>query len=203
MGNKYDITALRAEATRRLTADYPSTLGEYNDSSLDSRMIETYSGCTVDAVDLAREFNLLRLLPAAFYQCCRDYTYRQILQGRQRPGGSVTILSVEDQETCLLGKETLMASQVHETFRWLEIDAQDGACTTETCISARRKIFQSLWYPEPKCAALFSWKLDWNSQLCEDCAVTCPPRHEAGRAAIWSALPSIFGLPDWQELLKE
>lgn len=46
------------------------------------------------------------------------------------------------------------------------------------------------------------WKIRWGKGLCSACIEEAKTIHERSRRALWDELPSIWGLPPWDELTK-
>lgn len=204
LGTKYEIHDLRAEGLRCLLADYPSTLEQYdelrNEKNWRKLAIEPQVGRSFDIANLAREAGVLSVLPVVLYSCCRIFDNEGIFEGCQIQDGKYAALSLADQKICIVAKDKLYALQARETFSWLGIGSDD-ICPDILCKNTRKNVFQAVWYPKPKCAALDPWI--WSTKLCGNCATDARTKHEAGRAEVWSQLPSIFGLPEWEDLLKE
>lgn len=201
LGRKYDISHLQAEAHRRLLHEFPSTLDNFNQFWRDGQAIEGYSGYITDVVDFAREQALLSILPTAFYFSCR-FTNEQILRGRERPDSSIARLGPEDQIRCVIGREKLFELQATETFGWLTASAID--CNTKRCAIAKARIMKEIWMPPTTIVrALNVWSPSWVTDLCHKCEAEAIRKHKEGREKIWSILPSIFGLPSWDDLTND
>jgi hypothetical protein len=203
LGTKYEIEDLRAEGIRRLHADYPSSLELYDELRNGKKLaIEPHVGRSFDIANLARETGTLSVLPVVLYSCCRIFDNEGLFEGCQtQDGNSVIALSPTDQKICILAKDKLFALQARETFGWLDLNIEQDRCPDIRCKNTKRKIFKSVWYPKPQCAALDAWT--WSGRMCVDCEVDARGRHAAGRAEVWSQLPSVFALPEWDELLDE
>jgi hypothetical protein len=202
IGTKYEIEDLRAEGIRRLHADYPSTLELYDELRNGKKLaIDLHIGRSFDIANLARETGTLSVLPVVLYSCCRIFDNEGIFEGCQTQDGKPIVLSSTDQKICILAKDKLLALQARETFGWLGVGSDQDRCPDSRCKNTKRRIFQSIWYPKPKCAALDPWT--WSGNMCLECEVDARGKHAAGRAEIWSQLPSVFDLPEWDELLDE
>ena len=203
LGRKYEIEHLQSEALRRLRKDHPSNLRAYDKLSQKTTCVVGYRGKAADVIRLAHETNIYSILPAVLYDCCKDYTYEELLTGRHRPDGSIATLTYDDQKLCILGKEKLIRKQAVETFSWLKPDRATAVdCTRDQCAQARKGLFQEMWYPTPSCGALKTWKTRWEIGMCENCAAASMQKHTVGREKIWNLLPSIFQLPPWEELMN-
>ncbi|KAJ7629246.1 hypothetical protein DFH06DRAFT_1141243 [Mycena polygramma] len=81
LGNKYEFSELRDDSLQRLEYLFPSSLSLFQERYYDKQVQKTrqaplkspihhYPGLVFDAINLARETNLLSILPAAFYRAC-------------------------------------------------------------------------------------------------------------------------------------
>ena len=197
LGTKYEIPDLRIEAIRRLSNDYPDEL-ELFDQNRNSQLIE---GRAADVVNLAREMNILSVLPSALYCCSAFYTTGEILGGKKRSDGSTAIMSLDDQKICLLGRDKLTRLQATETFSWLANEFE-GSCLDLKCVNGRDALIGILFIWSPACRALHRRRRIWEREFCAPCVAAFADSHALGRKNIWNLLPSIFDLPPWEELLK-
>jgi hypothetical protein len=201
LGTKYEISELRTEAIRRLSNDYPHDFAIFDRGR--TRSTQLINECkAADVVNLAREMNILSILPAAFYRCCESYTTGEILGGRRRQDGSMAIMSIHDQRICLLGRDKLAQLQANETFVWLMTDEDDIYCNGSSCEDDRKTLVRDLLILSKPCLALHRWRPSWERQLCNSCLEKFKDKFAAGRKRIWTILPSMFDLPSWEELLE-
>jgi hypothetical protein len=86
---KYEITQLRKEAVARLTFEFPSTLEQWDNVSTEMmRLITRENGIVFDIIQLARQHDLLAVLPAAFYTIVAEYGMEEVMA----PSGPTTHL---------------------------------------------------------------------------------------------------------------
>ena len=210
LGTKYEIGHLRAEAMRRLCADFPSTLQQWDRRTKDFSKISYSLGTFFDIINLAREHKIAVILPAVFYTYCRNhFDINMVFDGipRNDQNELPARLSAEDQRACLLGWQRLLEEQSRKSFFWLDPNKNNTLfkhCRTRTqCDRARSELLTDLWHPVPKIMALDAWDNDWEDGMCHACVTAAMRSQEDGRGKIWSQLPSLFDLPQWLELLKE
>jgi len=198
LSEKYQIDHLRDDTIFRLESEFPSTL-----KAVDTR----HAGCSIkldcpaiiDAIKLAREAGVLFILPFAFLQLASMDT-RIILKGDRRDNDTVAVLSREDQEICLLGRDALRLAQENDMFGWLG-GPSPNCLTPHHCDRIKIGHGIQLWKPSCLDLRLVKWnETDWKTGLCGPCSGIGEKAYEEGRQLVWNKLPSFFGLPDWAEL---
>jgi hypothetical protein len=206
LGNKYAIPQLRAEAVKRLSAEYPSTLANWDLSVKHpfSKLADSH-GLDFDVINLAHEIGVLSLVPAAMYCFCERDALEEVLEGVVREDGSMLILSAENQRVLVRGWKILRELLHKETYKWL--DTQDAGmfydCVQRVkCDTTRRKLFYDYFRGRTACCALPEWDPVDETGLCGPCVQKSKTSHEAGRVNVWNKLPSVFGLSEWDELLQ-
>lgn len=208
LGSKYFIERLRLDALNRLNCEYTSTFNQWEEIRLQKPiLLRPHQGMSFDVINLARQNNILSILPAAFYDCLdptRNLTWSlaQIFDGFAQPNGHVSILSPEDQKLCITGWWSLIRMQVEYTFGWIDppADTQLARCRNTGCVDTRKSLRLSLLPAIPNCLALEPWDDSWAEGMCKFCADAAKRSHRQGRLKVWSALPAVFGLPNWDEI---
>lgn len=211
LGRKYEIVQLHAEAVTRLEYEFPSSLKKCEEM-VDFTMIDD-TGCLAslvfEVIQLARENDLQCLLPWAYYLCCR-FSFEDIFNSFESRNGRRVELSTEDKRACITGWRKLASSQSSTPFCWLTWDgypewtlATFAACEDRAkCIAARKAIHHELFPDMLICNAVVFWDSAWEVSMCAICVSESRREHDAGLAERWELLPSVFGLPDWDELLS-
>ncbi|KII84017.1 hypothetical protein PLICRDRAFT_118734 [Plicaturopsis crispa FD-325 SS-3] len=198
VSKKYEIQHLYDRALEYLTDQFPSTLAGW-----DARLyrMPRYEGFTFDVIALARELDLARVLPAAFYRCVELYGAAFVLEGLRDPAtGRVKRLAPHDQKVAVLGMQNAVTRSLETTFAWLKTRPEvDGCEDIYECDDAMRDISDALWMPFPRCAALWKWQGEWNKSLCKKCIAALKEMHYEGRAKFWEQLPACFDLPPWKD----
>ena len=200
LGRKYDIQKLRAEARKRIYAQYPTTLEEVRDwAGFDPP--DRFRSAQLLAI--ARRAGLVSILPRVFYACCVLYNVSDLTA----QGSDFSILPA-DQMTCLTGHRAMCQAQAETTFAWAySTQALAAGCATpQSCNGARHRYLTTRFLPVAKDFGLQDWsrtstRID--GMLCGGCLEVARERHEAGRAEFWKRLPNFFNLPSWEELSKE
>ncbi|KIM82681.1 hypothetical protein PILCRDRAFT_70265 [Piloderma croceum F 1598] len=207
LGRKYDIQQLYSEATKRLESEFPSTFEEF-DNVADCFSLIDYDGddkeISFTIINLARENDVLSVLPGAFYAICTLHDMKEFVEAMERSEGSATELSVFDQRVVIKGRHSLLERQATETYKWLwQEDTFAAICTANNCAKNRRELLHMYWFPQVSCSALATWQLEWEKNYCKACVRKSKELHNAGRRKIWEELPLFFGLPGWEELTKK
>ncbi|KAJ7649980.1 hypothetical protein FB45DRAFT_1075879 [Roridomyces roridus] len=98
---KYELKKIWSIVVERLAYENPSTLEGYDglrgpgSGYYKPSKFKAYKGCYMDILTLAKENNLLAVLPCAYYRVLLAYTQAQIFDGVQRPDGTqATLVSV-------------------------------------------------------------------------------------------------------------
>ncbi|KZP29334.1 hypothetical protein FIBSPDRAFT_927094 [Athelia psychrophila] len=205
LGQKYQIDAVLSEALRRLYYEFPvdlSQLDEIHTNAVNgTAIIIKKNSVYIDVANLALEQNLLSVLPLALQHCstARSHT---IVKGVKREDHTVATLSPINKEAVLAASCSLLRLQALTTFCWLYPPVT--ACQTpEDCEHGRNQMTKTLFYPVPVYSGLVRWCEDWENDVCDSCVVRGRNLHHNGRRLYWDKLPSIFGLPEWEELKKE
>jgi hypothetical protein len=137
------------------------------------------------------------------YACSLGVQVKDLLRGVLLDDGIRCIMSLADQEACITGGLTLLEKQATKTLKWLDPKENFVGCLNpEACNRERQRIFQVIWYPLPKLRPLTWWN-DKMVSFCMFCSKKSSELHNAGRQRIWDELPSIYGLPEWEELRKQ
>nr|GAT56159.1 predicted protein [Mycena chlorophos] len=120
IGQKYDFKELLQEAVRRITDDYPSTLAGF-DALPKTRRIGSFGAKHFDVLRLAREHNILSVLPLTYYLASCGRSPARWFGGVHRPDGTTSSLSPDDLEKCVKGASTLFRTQLKPgyTLGWL------------------------------------------------------------------------------------
>lgn len=134
-----------------------------------------------------------------------SYTASEIIEGQKLDDGTVVSLPIQDQLACLAGYIAIIEAQAETTHRWIHHPENffPGTCQ---CAGQRKKSFYQQLVPVPTLLALGTWN-DVESipgfAFCDTCIEIAHTAHKAGRVEFWARLPRIFGLPPWDELVRE
>ena len=205
LGLKYNIESLRDEAATRLTREFPSSLEIY-DCMVDGDMIELGDSVANDTINLLRECQYLtHILPVAFYFQAQETPpfRRPEISG----DGKQAQLSSEDKSTLFGRCLKIAVAQREHTYGWLhQTTPVSKVClSVSSCSAARSACVSENFTPIPPISGLNLFR-EWPTgevKLCVHCETAAETCHNKGRERLWQMLPSFFGLPEWNELLKE
>ncbi|KZP08425.1 hypothetical protein FIBSPDRAFT_802984 [Athelia psychrophila] len=208
IGTKYEIEILRAEGLERLFYEYPSTLSDYDRMDSWSRIGYSW-GVNIDAANLAREQNLLSVLPTALYELCCVYDAQGLTSGIPRDDGTTAMISPTDLITCFIARESVAKVQLKTTFAWINPSplTPSSCLTPPKCIESRMQVMAIILLPPNNILGLKCWRFGQMYEpvdnMCARCQEVAKKLHKCGRVEFWNKMPGIFGLPEWAEINKE
>ncbi|KAJ7270066.1 hypothetical protein B0H12DRAFT_823555 [Mycena haematopus] len=207
LGRKYDFKELLESAMWRLTFEFPATLEEYDRMRpyKPTRLLGQ-SGLTFDIISLARENDILSVLPCAYYRAVSIFPLNDLLAGIPRPDGTLASLAPVDLHQCLLGREKLKHVQFQKEYAygWFRFWSPGEDCSggSEQCAKVRDALLWDHW-DTPKVHALWSISSDASKKLCSSCRKSVKELNTAGKKRTWDELPVFFGLRPWNELKND
>ncbi|KAJ7188732.1 hypothetical protein C8R46DRAFT_1341417 [Mycena filopes] len=207
LSRKYLFERLLNAAVDRLTFEYPTKFEDYEAQTGEGEKhsftcILSYPGIHYDVITLARENNLLSVLPCAYYRATPRLAQDDLFDGIPRGDGTTATLLPIDQRRCVLGRQRLTLAQVEpgNTFGWLQAGRSPENCPDAEKCNAKRK--------SALCRTLLNGKLvaltrrvkteGWNE--CVPCKQELEASIVPGRRRMWQELPSFYDLPPWAEL---
>lgn len=209
IGRKYEIDHVRKQAISRLSntlpSDFQAWCATYN-SPIRPRpgniiKIDYNNDEHLTLVNIIRENDLLVYLPPALYRCVAQDTGKYISIFHSIPDTTKPILSIHDIQLCVQAYKNICYLQATETLSWLVPNETQPPCSSRRCVAIRGKLFRLYLFPSPVCIPFVEWQAKWQTHgLCDECATTSRKSHDEGRLKIWNQLPSVFELPDWEEL---
>ncbi|KAJ7442462.1 hypothetical protein FB451DRAFT_1057514 [Mycena latifolia] len=195
---KYDLSDILQTIVERLTHENPTSLEEYDalitpgTGAYMPTRITPLRGLYFDTVTLARENNLLSVLPCAYYRVLLSSSPTGIFDGAERGDGTLATLSTIDQRRCSAGRAAILRLQwdAGNTFGWIQesTSVEETGCTD--LANCRRK-------------KLTFFKSTDSLNLCHVCTQDAKTKIIAGRQKMWELLPTFFDLPPWDELKNE
>ncbi|KAJ7075313.1 hypothetical protein C8R43DRAFT_910758 [Mycena crocata] len=195
LGRKYHFQNLLDSALRILTLDHPTTFEEFEAHK--QSIIMSDPGIAFDIITLARENNVLRVLPYAYYRAVIRHT--QLFDGISRGDGTLAFLAPIDQRRCVLGREQLVTKQFQSGYPlgWLRKWNYGHDCT-DSVQCAEDRDSRLRYYLEVVKLRVLSRYLEGTA--CAACERHTEQSMTAGQKKIWDEFPSIFGLLPWDEL---
>ncbi|KAF7297668.1 BTB domain-containing protein [Mycena kentingensis (nom. inval.)] len=124
-----------------------------------------------------------------------------------------TVLAVElpkllndaDKICCLSGHTRLTACFRNTPLKCLLNTEASGCGTPKECAVQAKKMLTAYldhWQTLHVARVLAGWNERWDIKFCVLCRAYLKTAHEVARAECWEKLPSYFGLPPWDELLR-
>ncbi|KAJ6593492.1 hypothetical protein B0H19DRAFT_918799, partial [Mycena capillaripes] len=212
LGRKYDFKVLFDIAVERLAFENPRPLQEY-DALLDNlsaaagkrvghstTRIVPYKGIYHDILTLAKEHDLLAILPCAYFRIAKD-SLENIYKEYPRLDGSPCVLSPVERAACALGHEKLFKAQwkTGNTLGCLLAWEPAFGCKQRTACQYRREgLLRDILLLCEVRTTFRATKV--RSLFCPVCAEPTEAAMTVGRAKMWEDLPSFFNLPPWNEL---
>lgn len=219
LGGKYFIRQARADAVRRLKAEFTIWYGEPRQcicgrectnqecsplpqSEIVLEVGERARWKLLDAFAVARAHGLLHLLPmifekiAANMEATGDNQNRDfMLEGWRRDDGTSTDMCIEDKLLCLNG---LRAIQMARISTWGSLRIPSARCTSVGhCTNSKDGIVASLAQ-----APSFKPRQDIVDSMCTDCKQLTVAAFETWDSGNRDALPGWLNLPTWRDLLR-
>ncbi|KAJ7175369.1 hypothetical protein C8R46DRAFT_1078643 [Mycena filopes] len=198
---KYDLPIFRKDCVRRLKAEFPASLQQYDDFDAWS-LIREEDGIYIPLLALAREVELHSILPVVYAAMITMHPEKYMPRVLD-PGD--TSLSATDRLACLLGCTNLLKLQYSTTLAWFDLKAKhlpSVACRQPTqCVATvKEKIVHQ--YDHPDFWIFDDWQSEWNKGLCGSCLKRAKKIYEDGRRTCWEKLPVAFGLAEWKDLKR-
>ncbi|KAJ6602733.1 hypothetical protein DFH09DRAFT_899686 [Mycena vulgaris] len=200
LSHKYDVHYLYLRALDHLPKDgwYSEA---YDDKSTDHLIVPNAAGSdmrlTISVLATATEVGALWLLSWAYYFTSAFSAKKLIplLQG-----------SIEQHVRKCLDAHVHFVRGSASVNRFLTIRSR---CAMDEACSALRDSYLSNFLDDIEGGKdldpLFCWDVTswWNlkaQEMCDDCLELAKTQHHAAAQAFWNKLPSIFGLPPWEDL---
>ncbi|KAJ6607578.1 hypothetical protein B0H10DRAFT_1817689, partial [Mycena sp. CBHHK59/15] len=190
LSTKYEVDYLRNDMLSILTSIYPSSVEAW----LERNSPPGYSEIDdhdFKALNLARELQILQILPGVFFECCRHSV------------GSIFNAEIDatDKEKCLAAREDFVHEYCPLVYRFLYCRDDNSVCVDPSSCDAARLA----WLTNNKSLAaiddVFCGDFEWDDiMFCGLCIASAQGGFLAARQALWDNLPRIFGLPAWNTL---
>ncbi|KAJ3564771.1 hypothetical protein NP233_g8071 [Leucocoprinus birnbaumii] len=194
LSTKYDVQYLRKRALQHLAATFPSTLEAWHERDK----------------TLAREFDIPWIVPSIMY-CISSHPLAKSVEGAEFCGTNL-VMNPKDRLDALLGREKLLMLQNrYSVYLSQQVPPEPGSeggagdvlkCTGEKCASTRQKIPEIVTGWTVACYLDFyrEHQMFIDNGFCKGCLAAFLNKHQELAEEMWSALPFIFGLEDWQDL---
>lgn len=211
MSDKYLAIKLRKRVLDRLSQDFPTTLDAW-DSSINEEAFATVDGGSRDLAFMNAIVNIFSdidaatsLLPSAIFRCVTRQSPASLMHGQNHPLQDNVMLNPSAQATTILAWDRInqyMAARLHQ---WLLVDANFD-CFSTSCHVERLELYASwahgTWWPDDV-GFLQPWRGRWGANLCGSCAEGLKKVFDMERKTLWSMLPYLCGMKEWDKLLGE
>ncbi|KAF7291750.1 F-box domain-containing protein [Mycena chlorophos] len=208
IGKKYGIQSLYDDAVSRLSSVFPSTVERWLHGSKPRIASEPATNLresiALQTLVLARELDLAELLPALFFWLSLDSSLPLIVDAH------VAGVSREDILAVLDGVRRRRTAHKEIITKWLGSPAQAGArerCRTRDCLQQRPQLVLEIVADSSKDrdadagASQWKWDTTWEKSFCAACITANKAAYEMAGKEMWAALPGMFGLGSWNEIL--
>ncbi|KAF7297709.1 BTB domain-containing protein [Mycena kentingensis (nom. inval.)] len=202
LSKKYEMVLLRQSAVDLLRSEYPTGLEDYHERM--SKEVCRYDPASV--VSVARETGVPSVLPGAFY-LLSIYASVQMYDDEANDPDVPSDLSPEDQALCAKGQNRLFHFSLQRTLQWFASESgriPGSSCPTKSAcrLVASRRLKSRLETMASMTAASASWDESIALGFCQNCTAEYKSCFTDARKEVWEKMPSYFGLPPWEELLR-
>jgi hypothetical protein len=149
-------------------------------------------------VNLARETNILGILPGVMYRC-NTFSAELIFDGVIFKDSHIE-LDLVDKRTCLIASAELLNRKQRDIYGFLRLDCVDGCRDRSTCDLQKLQWLSTA--TRFNCSALsddFNWP-EFKNNVCSRCFSVSQDSFRKARRDLWADLPNLFNLPSWSEL---
>ncbi|KAJ7612164.1 hypothetical protein FB45DRAFT_940000 [Roridomyces roridus] len=220
LAHKYEVEHLRLRALVHLSSRYRTSLGErdtcntdessadgsFNLSQIASWPIPGQQGHLVSVIQFAREVEALWILPDAFYRLSsivlKDLP--ELLFSQSVFDGQASCFNVQDQKACLYGHTVQTKASATHIAAIFSADHPPDCTTPAVCRQERICAINSMLLAISTCASipLDIWCDEDVPKTCGVCLTSLQAAHRRARQEFWNRMPSMYGLPPWEELEK-
>jgi hypothetical protein len=201
LASKYDIPYLRRRALAQFREYYPDDFDVWSTMRWLCGTDWQDSAPNPATLDLARKVGALCAIPAIMLRMSFGGLDEHLLAN----------LGPGDRSSMLMGMSKLWSRTLLHVYGWF-FQAAPDCPSPEYCLKKRINVLRDLenstvqdtlcpsmsypyWYD-----GLLQHEDDYICKACESAADKC---YDKGKLELWEELPSIFGLPSWEELRRE
>ena len=198
LSTKYDVPNLRDPAAALLTSSFPSSLDLFSITP----KAPVFRGIEIAVVNLAREVDLLQVLPSAMYIIAINAADEMFSGGVGLADGSCIRLQPEDERACLLARD-IIRRELHNTLcPFIFRPTMHRGCVCYRCDRAQLYLIQSVDAAIcERALGPFHGEIEWRKPEHAYCRFEAHEyEFDSSRRILWNKLPSWFGLPTWTEL---
>ncbi|KAF7322324.1 BTB domain-containing protein [Mycena chlorophos] len=213
LSNKYDVPGLRRRALVHLSSQFRTNLKQHAvlvalaaDVGVKANSLQrsTWPQADLDTllrvVSIAHEVDAKWVLPAVFYHLGTLSLDIALLQGIQA-------LSVAEQTHFLSGRTTQSTYALGVSHLLTSSGQMEGCASPNDCLAHRMEIadesqekFGALIQDPLRIWTQEEWKFWYPDAPCDNCIASINAAMGETKEQFWSELPSMYGLPIWQDL---
>ncbi|KAK7044880.1 hypothetical protein R3P38DRAFT_3389100 [Favolaschia claudopus] len=211
LGRKYEMKTVKQNAVSRIRYEYPTRLDSWERVEASVTKIILLEGdrsgpLSLNVFKLAYECDVLPSLPILAFLCINNLDIEALLQDEiQDSDGSCIVLPDDLKLKLAIASERAYKFQ-RQHSEWLADGEMipDPACKVPTkCTSQRQSIHHILAFGDVDMNARFHtitfWQSEWSDGFCRACGKAAKEAYRSKLPAAWAALPSFFGMPEWQD----
>ncbi|KAF8956201.1 hypothetical protein BDZ97DRAFT_197503 [Flammula alnicola] len=194
---KYDVQYLRRRALGHLSSTFPMTLDAWKERDT-HRTIPPVDNTPFAAFRIAREFDLVWLLPAILY-CVSSHPFEKTLDYALWEDEQIAF-GWADKRMAIIGRQKLLMTQCRNALNLTKLAGmKPEGCTGESCQVTRQRCADILsgW----DMAGFLDYFEDhsdvYESGFCSICNTAFKEMCGADSETMWSELPEMFGIPEW------
>ncbi|KAF9535840.1 hypothetical protein CPB83DRAFT_842433 [Crepidotus variabilis] len=199
---KYDVQYLKRRALSHLISTFPMSLSAWKNREK-TRTIPPVDNTPFAAFRIAREFDLDFMLPSILY-CISSHPFEKTLDSAVFQDDKISFVW-PDKRMCIVGRQKLLMMQSQSALNMTRnAEAPVAECTGSSCASTRLRCADilSAW----DMAGFLDYFEDnanvYSHEFCTVCRTNFKEMCALASQQMWSELPTMFGLPRWDELEK-
>ncbi|KAI0698365.1 hypothetical protein BC835DRAFT_1269081 [Cytidiella melzeri] len=206
LSTKYMANDLRRQAIQFLTTAFPPDYDAWSKRN-ETRLLPYFVGETAAMITLCQQTGIRVVLPGVYYAAAKR-PLSDVLDDLR----SLDLDDTTKQDICskfILGRERLRQAEIKSILSFFEPTFTRATCQsgndtaslqryagTALVRTADPEPYQDWCMSNPALVGTFI-------NVCANCCVTIEMHIEGAKRNIWSQLPGLFGLPDWDILRAE
>jgi hypothetical protein len=155
---------------------------------------------TLEVIDIAKNLDILWVLPAALYECS-TFDLERLLNDVKWIEGT---LDDQTKNSILVGYQKQTSATHSQMLRFLYCEPLERCTQNGACSEVKRKLYfaSQEWMTSKPLEVMDEG--DWDcflGDLCGLCLEVAKVRFEQARKEFWESLPGMYGMPRWEVLI--